>query len=154
MENGWHSTKIRIRYKDTDRMGVVYYGNYLTFFEIGRAEYMRELGFPYSEMETRGYVLVVIEAAAKYHANVGYDSLITVRTAITDLRRVKVRFDYEVTSEDNNLLVNGHTIHACINSDNKPVKIPADILGVMGERVIDALPGHRRPLRPATGRGK
>ena len=152
MENGWHSTDIRVRYKDTDRMGVVYYGNYLTFFEIGRAEYMRELGFPYSEMEAKGYTLVVIEAAAKYHSNVGYDSLIRVRTAITDLGRVKVRFDYEIMSEENNLLVNGHTVHACLNSDNKPIKIPNHILSVMGKSVIDAQKGYGRPRRPVSAR--
>jgi len=61
-ENDWHETKIRVRYKDTDRMGVVYYGNYLTYFEIGRAELMRDLGFPYSAFESDGYSLVVTEA--------------------------------------------------------------------------------------------
>lgn len=123
-DNGWHSTTIRVRYKDTDRMGVVYYGNYFTFFEVGRAEYMRGLGFPYSELEKKGYTLVVVKAGARYHANVGYDSVITVKTAISDLRRVRVRFEYEIISEDNNMLVEGHTVHACVDSTGKPVRIP------------------------------
>jgi len=130
-ENGWHSTKIRVRYKDTDRMGVVYYGNYLTFFEIGRAELMRELGFPYSDLEADGYNLVVTEAAAKYHANVGYDSLITIKTAIAELRKVRVRFEYEIVSEDDSLLVNGHTVHACIDSNRNPTRIPSDMKRTM-----------------------
>jgi acyl-CoA thioester hydrolase len=134
-ENGWHSTKIRVRYKDTDRMGVVYYGNYLTFFEIGRAELMRELGFPYSDLEADGYNLVVTEAAAKYHANVGYDSIITIKTAIADLRNVRVRFEYEIVAEDDGLLVNGHTVHACINSDQKPTRIPSDMKRIMEKMV-------------------
>jgi acyl-CoA thioester hydrolase len=136
MEKGWHTTDIRIRYKDTDRMGVVYYGNYLTFFEIGRSEYMRKLGFPYSRLEREGYSLVVTEAMAKYHANVGYDSLIRVKTAITELRKVRLRFDYEVISENNIRLVSGHTIHACLNSNQKLVKIPPEMMRIIEERVI------------------
>jgi acyl-CoA thioester hydrolase len=136
MEKGWHTTDIRIRYKDTDRMGVVYYGNYFTFFEIGRSEYMRELGFPYSRLESEGYSLVVTEASAKYHANVGYDSLIRVKTAITELRKVRLRFDYKVISENNVRLVSGHTIHACLNSNQKLVKIPHVMMKIMEERVI------------------
>ena len=116
-------------------MGVVYYGNYLTYFEIGRSEYMRKLGFPYTELENRGYSLVVTEAAAKYHANVGYDSLVKVKTAITYVRKVRIRFDYEILSEENRLLVTGHTVHACINSDFKPVKIPSDMMKIMEERI-------------------
>jgi acyl-CoA thioester hydrolase len=136
MEKGWHTTDIRIRYKDTDRMGVVYYGNYFTFFEIGRSEYMRELGFPYSRLESEGYSLVVTEASAKYHANVGYDSLIRVKTAITELRKVRLRFDYDVISENNIRLVSGHTIHACLNSNQKLVKIPHVMMKIMEQRVI------------------
>jgi acyl-CoA thioester hydrolase len=136
IENGWHTINIRIRYKDTDRMGVVYYGNYLTFFEIGRSEYMRELDFPYSKLEAGGFSLVVTEATAKYYGNVGYDSLIKIKTAITDLRKVRVRFDYEVVSEKNNRLVTGHTVHACMNSNHKLVKIPPEMMRIMEERMI------------------
>lgn len=135
-ENGWHNTDIRVRYKDTDRMGVVYYGNYLTYFEVGRSEYMRELGFPYSQMEGKGYTLVVTEANAKYHRNVGYDSLLTVKTAITEVKRVRVRFDYEILSSDNTLLVTGHTVHACLNPDLKPIRIPEELIKRMEERLL------------------
>jgi acyl-CoA thioester hydrolase len=128
MEGGWHSTYIRVRYKDTDRMGVVYYGNYLTFFEVGRAEYMRAIGFPYSELEGKGHSLAVIEASAKYYSNVGYDSVVTVKAAITEIKKVKLRFDYEIYSDENKLLVTGHTVHACINSDLRPVRIPEEII--------------------------
>jgi len=129
--DGWHETKIRIRYKDTDRMGVVYYGNYLVFFEVGRAELMRELGYPYSRVEKEGHNLVVAEAAAKYHANVGYDALIRVKTTIGEVKGASVRFDYRVVGEDGRLLVTGHTLHACINSAQKPIRIPAELKRVM-----------------------
>ena len=139
MENGWHQTKIRVRYKDTDRMGVVYYGNYLTYFEVGRAELMRELGFPYSGLEAEGFSLVVTEAAAKYHANVGYDSLITVKTAIVEIKGVRIRFEYRILSEENNLLVNGHTVHACINSNQKPIRIPAKMRRIIEEKGLEKM---------------
>lgn len=135
MENGWHRTSIRVRYKDTDRMGVVYYGNYLTFFEVGRAELMRELGFPYSRMEALGYSLVVVEAAAKYHGNVGYDSLVTVQTAVTQLKKATIRFNYKVVSEDEKLLVSGHTLHACVQPNQKPTRIPDEIKRIVEKMV-------------------
>jgi acyl-CoA thioester hydrolase len=130
-EDNWHETQIRVRYKDTDRMGVVYYGNYLTFFEVGRAELMRDMGFPYSTFEQDGYILVVTEANAKYHANVGYDSLVTVKTRISDLRAVRVRFEYEIVDENRELLVDGYTVHACVNTSSKPIRIPADLREIM-----------------------
>lgn len=137
--NGWHETKIRIRYKDTDRMGVVYYGNYLVFFEVGRAELMRDLGYPYSRVEKEGYNLVVAEAAVKYRANVGYDALIRVMTTIGEVKGASVRFDYQVVGEDGRLLVTGHTLHACINSAQKPIRIPAELKRVM-EAAVKAAP--------------
>jgi len=137
-EDGWHKTNIRVRYKDTDRMGVVYYGNYLTFFEIGRAELMRDLGLPYSEMEAGGLNLVVTEASAKYHGNVGYDSLITVKTAVTDIKKVRVRFDYQIISDEGELIVSGHTVHACLNSDQIPARFPHDMKKILETKLNKA----------------
>lgn len=134
-DSNWHRARIRVRYKDTDRMGVVYYGNYLTFFEVGRAELMRDLGFPYAEIEADGYILVVTEASAKYHANVGYDSEVTVKTKIAKVRNASIRFNYEVVDEEDKLLVSGHTVHACLNSDLKPVRIPPDLKGVINRNI-------------------
>ncbi|MBN2125426.1 MAG: acyl-CoA thioesterase [Deltaproteobacteria bacterium] len=122
--NNWHETPIRVRYKDTDRMGVVYYGNYLTFFEVGRAECMRDLGFSYADVEEQGHVLVVIEAGATYHANAGYDDLLKVRTRVSTVGNVRVRFDYRVLDQQKRLLVTGYTVHACINSNLKPTRLP------------------------------
>ena len=132
-DNQWHSTDIRIRYKDTDRMGVVYYGNYLTFFEVARAEYMRSLGFAYSELEGKGYTLAVTDASAKYHGNVGYDALITVRTRISKLTRVQVRFEYQVVDVDDRLIVSGETGHACINEKMKACRLPEELLASFQE---------------------
>ena len=132
---GWHETQIRIRYKDTDRLGVVYYGNYLTFFEVGRAELMRSLGMPYSQLEAEGLSLVVTEAAAKYHGNVGYDALVAVKTAISETRGARVRFEYKVRNETGALLVTGYTVHACVNADKKPCRIPSELKAVLEKHV-------------------
>lgn len=131
----WHETKIRIRYKDTDRMGVVYYGNYLTFFEVARAEFMRDLGLPYSQMESEGFSLAVIEAVAKYHANVGYDAVVTVKTMLSAPGKVRIRFDYRVFDEEGKLLVDGHTMHACIGENMKPKRIPPHLNKVVQENI-------------------
>jgi acyl-CoA thioester hydrolase len=133
--DGWYETKIRVRYKDTDRLGVVYYGNYLTFFEVGRAEFMRALGYPYSRLESEGYSLVVIEAFAKYHGNVGYDATVTVKTMISDMSGARMRFDYEVRSEKESLVVSGYTLHGCINSKSKPSRIPSSLKALIEEKI-------------------
>lgn len=130
----WHKINIRVRYKDTDRMGVIYYGNYLTYFEVGRAELMRSLGYPYSRLEKEGYSLVVVEASARYHANVGYDSEITVKTVIAEVKGASVRFDYQVMDDEGNLLVNGHTLHACLDSASQNLtRLPSGVKKTMIE---------------------
>jgi acyl-CoA thioester hydrolase len=134
--DGWHRTKIRVRYKDTDRLGVVYYGNYLTFFEVGRTEFMRDIGFPYSTLEADGYSLVVIEAFSKYHGNVGYDAMVTVRTMITEIRGARVRFDYEVFNEKGQLLVAGYTVHGCINSKSRASRLPLSLRNFLEEKIV------------------
>lgn len=134
-ENKWHRTTIRVRYKDTDRMGVVYYGNYLTFFEVGRAEFMRDLGFAYAELEKKGLILVVTEAGAKYHANVGYDALVTIMTKLRDTSRVRVRFDYRVIDEMDRLLVSGHTVHACLNEKQRASRLPEELRKVLNREI-------------------
>ena len=126
-----HETVARILYKDTDRMGVVYYGNYLTFFEMGRTELMRHIGLANSALEARGYILPVVEAAVAYKGNVGYDEIITIETTISKTTRVRVRFDYRVLDEGGRLLVTGHTVHACLNSSLKPARLPEALLAVI-----------------------
>ncbi len=133
-DDRWHETKIRVRYKDTDRMGVIYYGNYLTYFEVGRAELMRSLGYPYSRLEKEGYSLVVVEASARYHANVGYDSEVTVKTIIAEVKGASVRFDYRIMDGGGILLVNGHTLHACLDSaSQKLTRLPSEVKRTMVE---------------------
>ena len=120
---------VRVRYADTDMMGVVYHANYPVFFEIGRSEYMRQKGFTYREFETMGYHLVVTGLEAKYHNSATYDDLLTVRTRISELQSRGLTFHY-IVYRDNTLLVEGITKHLCVYN-KKPVVIPLDLLNIL-----------------------
>ena len=126
-------TDIRVIYGDTDRMGVVYYANYLRFFEAGRNEYLRACGTRYRDLETEaGVMFPVVEANVRYKHPARYDDLIRVETCVTELKRASLRFDYRVVrSEDERLLVEGHTVHACIDSAYKPTKLPEAIVAAI-----------------------
>jgi len=120
---------IRIRYADTDQMGIVYYGNYPAFFEVGRGEYMRQKGYPYRDVEEMGYYFVVVGLEAKYYGNATYDDIVVVKTRVTELKSRGITFHYVVTREGV-LVVEGTTKHICVNSDKKPVTIPPKIIEI------------------------
>ena len=120
---------VRVRYADTDMMGVVYHANYPVFFEIGRSEYMRQKGFTYREFEDMGYHLVVTGLEAKYYNSATYDDLLTVRTRISELQSRGLTFHY-IIYRDKTLLVEGITKHLCTN-DKKTVVIPSHLLDIL-----------------------
>lgn len=120
---------IRIRYADTDQMGIVYYGNYPAFFEVGRSEYMRQKGYPYRDVEDMGYYFVVVGLEAKYYSNATYDDVVIVKTRITELKSRGITFHYVVT-RDGALVVEGSTKHIRVNSNKKPVTIPQKIIEI------------------------
>jgi acyl-CoA thioester hydrolase len=120
---------VRVRYADTDMMGVVYHANYPVFFEIGRSEYMRHKGFTYREFEAMGYHLVVTGLEAKYYNSATYDDLLTVRTRISELQSRGLTFHY-IIYRDKTLLVEGITKHLCIHN-KKTVVIPAHLLNIL-----------------------
>jgi acyl-CoA thioester hydrolase len=126
---------IRVRYADTDMMGVVYYGNYSVFFEIGRSEYMRQKGFTYREFETLGYHLVVVGMEAKYYNSATYDDLLIVKTRISELQSRGLTFHYTIY-RDETIIVEGKTRHLCINANKKPVIIPPLLLNVLRDANI------------------
>ena len=119
-------TSIRVRYADTDTMGVVYYGTYPIYFEVGRAEYMRSKGLPYRKLEETGFHLVVVHLEAKYYNTAAYDDLLAVRTSIVELKSRGLTFHYEIF-RDGDLIVEGKTKHICTNSDKKTVVIPPSL---------------------------
>lgn len=123
-----HQTQIRIRYKDTDQMGFVYYGNYPTFYEIGRVEALRALGISYKELEEQGIMLPVVESHSRYLQPVKYDELIEVRTCIARLPGARIVFDYEIFSEGR-LVHTGTTTLVCMRKDTeRPCRMPDAIL--------------------------
>lgn len=118
-------TKIRVRYAETDRMGYVYYGNYATYYEVGRVEALRELGFSYKKMEDNGIMLPVFTFSIKYIKPAYYDDLLTVKTIIKNLPGARIKFDYEIFNEEKELLNTGETSLVFINKEmNKPCSAP------------------------------
>ena len=119
------TTLVRVRYAETDRMGVVYYANYLVWFEVGRTEWLRETGWSYREMELDGVSLPVIEARCEYRQPARYDDEIEIGTRATLLTPVRIRFDYEVIrSRDQVLAAVGHTVHAALDPGGRPCRLP------------------------------
>lgn len=125
-----HHVEYRVIYGDTDQMGVVYHANYLRFFEMSRTEYLRVRGFTYREVEESGFMMPVAEAALKYHSPARYDDLILVETLPDPRVRVGFRFNYRIfRKETKELLVSGHTLHACIKTaTGKVIRPPKDIV--------------------------
>ena len=119
-----HEMTYRVPYADTDQMSVVYYANYLTYFERSRTEMLRDAGLPYSELEKQGYFLPVAEAVCKYRASATYDNLLTFRSYFMEARGVRLTIATEVWNNDK-LLVEGYVVLACIGERKRPVRVPA-----------------------------
>ncbi len=124
-------TYVRVRYKDTDTMQVVYYGNYLTYFEVARVEFLRQHDRPISEVNTKLH-MPVAEAHVKYLRPARLDDLLEVRCWIGEKKRASFRFDYEVRNEDQELLASGFTRHACLDpATGRMIAIPDWLQSVM-----------------------
>ena len=116
---------IRVRYAETDAMGIVHHRNYLVYFEEARSHYARERGQPYSDFEKAGFYLMVSEANLRFARASHYDQQITIRTWIAEMRSRSARFEYEVfDTESGEMLVTGYTKHICITQDGKVARIP------------------------------
>jgi len=121
-----HETKTRVLYADTDKMGVMYYGNYAIMYEKGRTETMRALGVSYRSMEERGCMLPVVSMNARYIKPVIYDDLVTIRTTIKELPSSRIQFFYELFNEENELINQGDTVLAFVDiARNRPTRAPA-----------------------------
>ena len=124
---------MRARYAETDAMGIVYHTNYIVWFEVGRGEYMRQLGGEYAHLEAHGYYLPVIEVQARYVASARYPDLVTVRTMVEESRSRKVTFSYEVVmAETGQLLVTGLTKHICVDEEGSIKTIPQQVRAMLG----------------------
>ena len=127
-----HSSSVRVRYAETDKMGVAYYANYFVWFEVGRTELLRALGGTYRELEHRGVMLPVIEAECRFRAAARYDDELDITTTGSLLSPVRLEFRYEVTRrEDGDRLAVGKTVHASVDLDGRPCRLPPEIQAVL-----------------------
>jgi acyl-CoA thioester hydrolase len=124
--SGLQSTsRVRVRYAETDTMGVVYYANYLVWFEVARTDLLREAGWTYREMEADGYMLPVLEANCVYRQPARYDDEIDVKATGALVSAVRVKFVYDVVrAADDVLLASGYTVHASIDRTGRPCRLP------------------------------
>ena len=129
-----HDTAVRVRYAETDQMGVVYHANYLIWFEVGRVELMRALGIEYKRMEIDDDChIVVAEVRCRYHSSARYDEVLVVRTRIAESRNRTIRFSYEVFRDtDRELLAVGETLHVICSSNGKPKLLPEKYRAILG----------------------
>jgi acyl-CoA thioester hydrolase len=137
------TTRVRVRYKDTDTMSVVYYGNYLTYFEVGRVEYLREAGWPMSAVNERVH-LPVVEAFVRYVKPAKLDDLLLVTSRVSERKRASFRFSYEIRDEAGDLIATGHTLHACWNpATARMIPIPDWLKEIMPDADLDPAPARR-----------
>ena len=122
----FHETRLRVRYAETDQMGVVYHANHLVWFEVGRVELMRQMGFSYRDMESEdGRYIAVVEVQCRYRAPVFYDDEVVIRTRLKTVRESVVAFAYELVRErDKTLLAEGETTHIVTDSKMKVAALP------------------------------
>lgn len=121
-----HDISIRVRYAETDRMGLLHHANYFVYFEMGRTELLRRRGLSYKEVEDGGHLLVIVEIGCKFKRPAFYDDLLVLRTSVSRVTHVKIVHRYELLREGV-LLAEGHSTLACVDRDGKPQPLP-DIL--------------------------
>ena len=135
--------RVRVRFGETDLMGIVHHGTYISYFEVGRVEYMRRRGLDYHSWTELGIHLPVVEAYVRYRRTARFDELLCIETSLTELTRVKVRFDYRLLREpegdaapgagglDQQLVAEGHTLLACVDQHHIPRRIPPEAEAVL-----------------------
>jgi acyl-CoA thioester hydrolase len=122
-----HTVTVRVRYGETDQMGVVYHPNYLLYFEAGRTELLRSAGVTYAEMEKSGVFLVVTEASCRYRSAARYDQELRIVTRVDEVGKARIRFSYRVIGPDDSLLAEGHTELASVDQAKSPVRLPKEV---------------------------
>ena len=132
MEFKKFNVRVRVHYSEVDRMSVVYHGNYFRYFETGRTELLRHIGFPYEQLEESGLFFVVVQAHAEYSGNAGYDKQLNINTWVDLINHASIRFQYEVASESaEKIIVSGYTTLACLGKNKHPTRLPATLLSAL-----------------------
>lgn len=124
--------EIRVRYAETDQMGVAYYANYLVWFEVGRSEFCRKRGFRYADLEASGFKLVVSEVYCRYRNSARYDEVVTVRTRLKEVNKRRITFGYQILRQDPpGVIAEGETQHLCVDSKGKTKSLPDHFLACL-----------------------
>lgn len=132
MKEKAYTTEIKVRYAETDKMGIVYYANYLVWFEVARTEYFSARGYDYLEVEKQGLFMAVVESYCRYKAPARYGDTILVETWPEDVKNSSLKFQYNVyRKKDHLLLCDGYTTHVLIDENIKPKKIPEKIREIL-----------------------
>ncbi len=118
-----HEIAIRVRYAETDRMGLLHHANYFVYFEMGRTELLRQRGFSYKDIEDSGFLLVIIDIGCKFKKPAYYDDLLILKTSVERVTHVKIVHKYEIF-RDATLLAEGHSTLACVDRDGRPQGLP------------------------------
>ncbi len=126
-----HVSHVRVRYAETDQMGVAYYANYLVWFEVARTDWLRAAGLTYRDLETEGLFLPVIEAQCAYRAPARYDDTLAVRATARLVSPARLAFDYDITGPGG-AVATGSTVHALLDGRGRPVRVPARIKDLVG----------------------
>jgi acyl-CoA thioester hydrolase len=134
--------RVRVRYAETDQMGIAYYANYFVWFEVGRSEYCRRRGFEYRRFEKEyGLYLVVTEAACRYRLPARYDDELIVRTWVSEIRRRSLTFSYDIRrAADDQTLARGYTVHIVMDGQGRPRSLPPDCAAALGGPVANSSP--------------
>ena len=123
-----HTVTTRVRYPETDRMGVAHHSHFAVWFELGRTELMRDIGCPYGEMEDRdGVYFPVVDLGVRYLRPARYDQVLAIESRLAAVEGVRVRFEYEIRDERGSTLATGHTVHASVDVDGRPRRLSAAI---------------------------
>jgi acyl-CoA thioester hydrolase len=125
-------TTVRVRYGETDQMGYVYYGVYAMYYEVARVESLRQLGLTYKQIEAMGVIMPVLENKSKFLSPGRYDELLTIVTTVREKPGVRIRFEYEIFNEENNLIHQGETLLAFVSQkNNRPCRPPQEMQKVL-----------------------
>lgn len=136
MKANVNETRVRVRYAETDQMGVVYHANHFIWFEVGRVELLRQLGFSYRDMEEKDHcAIAVVEAKCRYRAPARYDDEIIIRTQLLNVRESAIHFAYELHRADGLLLAEGETTHIVTDANMKVAPLPKKYMTVFRQAV-------------------
>jgi acyl-CoA thioester hydrolase len=126
-------TRLRVRYSETDRMGIVYHGHYIAWFEVGRTEYCRAAGVPYRTLEDSGLLILVTAVECKFRRSARYDDEVRIVTRLTELASRGLAFGYEALDRDGRLLAEGTTRHVFADASGKPTRAPAEVVRALSK---------------------